>query len=641
MVRQKCERALQAKTVFDFIGRKTSINSMEPFEYMNVTLRPEYIRVGTCTAPPLQPPPVHYKPPVGTYGLEKIRIVFCILILLYILYRFLLKNLWNYVTHLFKLHKFSGDALEAKDRSVHDATSNQNGSTTSESVNAAGDDPATSKVDNSVKSRKKSRSCPPMIRFRSEPRQYSGNISGVEIEDYEEVDAINYSDGEQEDPKDYCRGGYYPVKIGEIFNDRYKVIRKLGWGHFSTVWLCEDTTNRKYVAIKVVKSASSFMETAIDEIKLLKWSRCGDPSDVKRGKTVLLLDDFRIKSINGTHICMVFEVLGKSLLHLIVQNSYHGLPVPVIKAIIRQVIEGLDYLHTKCDIIHTDIKPENILLVPDSGYVDKLAAEATEWHKMGLKLPKSFVSTLRSDCDVGKETGNNDRLKIETSSNDNSSNNSTITSTAEEHSSEDFWTNERPRSDSLTKEQLISASALIKKRKNSLEIKELSSDVKIKIVDLGNGCFDYHHYCEDIQTRQYRSPEVLLGARYSFPADMWSTACVAFELATGEYLFNPHASPGVSTDEEHLALIAELVGEIPKYVAFSGKYSQHYFRKNGSFRHIKELKVWKLVDVLIEKYNWNPMDAKQFADFLLPMLEVDPAIRATAAECLRHPWLHF
>lgn len=104
------------------------------------------------------------------------------------------------------------------------------------------------------------------------------------------------------------------------------------------------------------------------------------------------------------------------------------------------------------------------------------------------------MSTLRSDCVAGKETGNNDRLKFETSSNDNSSNNSTITSTAEEHSSEDFWSNERPRSDSLTKEQLISANALMKKRKNSLEIKELSSDVKIKIVDLGNGCFDVRFF---------------------------------------------------------------------------------------------------------------------------------------------------
>ena len=35
-------------------------------------------------------------------------------------------------------------------------------------------------------------------------------------------------------------GGYHPVKIGDLFNNRYHVIRKLGWGHFSTVWLCWD-----------------------------------------------------------------------------------------------------------------------------------------------------------------------------------------------------------------------------------------------------------------------------------------------------------------------------------------------------------------------------------------------------------------
>jgi serine/threonine-protein kinase SRPK3 len=42
----------------------------------------------------------------------------------------------------------------------------------------------------------------------------------------------------QEDPKDYRKGGYHPVQIGDVFkNGRYHVIRKLGWGHFSTVWL--------------------------------------------------------------------------------------------------------------------------------------------------------------------------------------------------------------------------------------------------------------------------------------------------------------------------------------------------------------------------------------------------------------------
>lgn len=175
---------------------------------------------------------------------------------------------------------------------------------------------------------------------------------------------------------------------------------------------------------------------------------------------------------------------------------------------------------------------------------------------------------------------------------------------------------------------------------NSFNIRDLTTDVKVKIVDLGNACWEYHHYCEDIQTRQYRCLEVLLGATYSFPADIWSTACVAFELATGEYLFNPQPTSEISVDEEHIALIAELLGELPRYIALSGNYSEQYFDNKGKLRHIKELKIWKLQDVLVDKYNWSRTEAEQFADFLLPMLDVNSKLRATAAESLRHPWLH-
>ena len=45
---------------------------------------------------------------------------------------------------------------------------------------------------------------------------------------------------EQEDAVDYCKGGYHPVKIGDFYHNRYDVLRKVGWGHFSTVWLCQD-----------------------------------------------------------------------------------------------------------------------------------------------------------------------------------------------------------------------------------------------------------------------------------------------------------------------------------------------------------------------------------------------------------------
>ena len=50
---------------------------------------------------------------------------------------------------------------------------------------------------------------------------------------------------DEEDWEDYVKGGYHPVKIGDTLSDeRYVVVRKLGWGHFSTVWLAKD---QKYI----------------------------------------------------------------------------------------------------------------------------------------------------------------------------------------------------------------------------------------------------------------------------------------------------------------------------------------------------------------------------------------------------------
>ena len=94
-------------------------------------------------------------------------------------------------------------------------------------------------------------------------------------------------------------------------------------------------------------------------------------------------------------------------------------------------------------------------------------------------------------------------------------------------------------------------------------------------------CEQDHHFTEDIQTRQYRSLEVLLGAGYGPAADIWSTACMAFEMATGDYLFEPHSGEDYSRDEDHLAHIIELLGNIPRHIAFSGKYSREFFNKRG------------------------------------------------------------
>ena len=73
-----------------------------------------------------------------------------------------------------------------------------------------------------------------------------------------------------------------------------------------------------------------------------------------------MYDWFFHHSVNGRHFVMAFEVLGKNLLNLIKKYNYHGIPIPQVREITRQMLMGLDYMHRVCRLIHTDLKPENV-----------------------------------------------------------------------------------------------------------------------------------------------------------------------------------------------------------------------------------------------------------------------------------------
>ncbi|MCD7448697.1 hypothetical protein HAX54_045636 [Datura stramonium] len=408
------------------------------------------------------------------------------------------------------------------------------------------------------------------------------------------------SEDEDEGFDSYRKGGYHAVRVGDSFSGgRYIAQRKLGWGEFSTVWLAYDTRSSGFVALKIQKSAPQFAQAALHEIEVLSAIANGDPSNSKY--VVQLIDHFKHTGPNGQHLCMVLEFLGDSLLRLIKHNRYKGLELNKVREICKCILTGLDYLHRGLGIVHTDLKLENILLL-----------SAINAAKDPIRSGMTPILERPEGNPNGGITMNIIEKKL--------------------------------------KQRARRAAARISGRRASMggvggtakSSRSLDGiDMRCKVVDFGNACWEDKQFAEEIQTRQYRSPEVILQSGYSFSADMWSFACIAFELATGEMMFTPKCGEGFSEDEDHLAMMMELLGKIPRKIAVGGAKSKDYFDRHGDLKRIRRLKYGCLDKLLVDKYRFSESDAHEFMEFLGPLLDFEPEKRPTAEQCLQHPWLNF
>ncbi|KAF9648507.1 kinase-like protein [Thelephora ganbajun] len=477
---------------------------------------------------------------------------------------------------------------------------------------------------------------------------------------------------DEESPADYNSGGYLHVKLRDSFKDgRYVVIRKLGWGHFSTVWLVNDTQTSRHSALKVVKSASRYAETARDEIKLLRAVQEANPSHPGHKHVVSLLDSFHHCAPEDIHVCLVFEPLGENLLALIERNNKTGIPVALVKIITKQVLLGLQYLHEECDLVHTDIKPENIMIaIPDieqhiqhelsvspsptarkvgvppkprAGVAIPRRTGGREKHvhifdSQPLSSPFTSPITSASSSPTQKSTLHMTQVTIESKGTGKSQ---TLANSSTGPSGISLLSQMAPQNAASTETVKLEESS--NQGPPPIDTNPTSPPpISIKIADLGNATPSKRHFTEDIQTRQYRSPEAILGrSDWTHTADVWSVACVVFELLTAEYLFDPQAQANLfSKDDDHMALIIELLGGFDMELKMGGRYSRELFDSKGQLRHIRNLKPWPLERVMVEKYMWNVEASKAFCEFLLPMLELDWRKRAQAKDLVDHPWLN-
>ena len=549
-------------------------------------------------------------------------------------------------------------------------------------------------------------------------------------------------------------------------------MQKLGYGHFSTAWLALDTKYGNYVAIKIQKAAQQYIDAAYDEVEILQelgkhnfdkeWieslkeyykddkEKLADIETTENSKVVQLLNSFIYHGQNGRHFCMVFEIVGVTLLELIKRYNYKGIPLPYIRIITKQILIGLDFLHRMCHIIHTDLKPENVLVcltkdelkeIQATGHLniqksdkkkknknnistantstnlndskinldeknqitgkqarkkrqkfrkkqikkmEKMGMSPQEIEKKMTEIMKQKKSSIQEKDEENIDVDNFDidelieRPRISSVPKININGNQKDEDNYQYDEEEDNYLDSNPpyninimeysknlqrylkektrilhdedyRRNMIEKNNILTSevsdqekSKMMKKlsEKMSRRGPEIDPSIEVKICDIGNACWFNHHFSTIIQTRQYRSPEVILGINYNETSDIWSLACMLFELATGDFLFEPRKGDTFSKNDDHLAQIIEAVGKMPKNFALSGLDSYKYFDKKGKLRRIKNLIYFPIKDILVKKYHFKEKEAKAFSDFLMPMLEYYPEKRASARDLLRHPWLN-
>ncbi|KAH1722133.1 hypothetical protein KXX60_008495 [Aspergillus fumigatus] len=153
---------------------------------------------------------------------------------------------------------------------------------------------------------------------------------------------------------------YYPVTQGEVLNDRYQIIAKIGYGVTSTVWLAKDLIASIYVVLKVyVTGQCRDHERELHIYKQINQVETNHPG---RNFIRKLRDHFYIQGPHGRHVCLVHEPLGTSADVLVKMSPGHVMTLDDMKPAIRQLLVALDFLHSECQIIHTDIQLKNLLL---------------------------------------------------------------------------------------------------------------------------------------------------------------------------------------------------------------------------------------------------------------------------------------
>ncbi|KAI1505630.1 kinase-like domain-containing protein [Biscogniauxia marginata] len=380
----------------------------------------------------------------------------------------------------------------------------------------------------------------------------------------------------------YRPGGFHPVYIGDVFKDRYKVLNKIGYGVYSTVWLVRDLSAQtgnetEFRALKILSSECYDPKHPIFEREILTHLRDGDRKQLGYSYICHLLDDFEHHGPNGTHVCLVFELMGETLRSFGAWFFQSRLPNSVMRRFTIQLLLALDFAHDH-NVIHTDIKPDNIFVkfrdysLIESGYL--VEAPVPQQNKTEEKYSAAPSTPLR--CYYFNDA---DTTRV--------------------------------------------------------------AEFDIALGDWGVSSWATQHLSEKIQPVALRSPEVLIEAPWDVTTDWWNLGAVVLEVFRAVRMFSGRVQPdGHYELKEHLAEIVDLFGPFPKELLEKGNQDivRRLFDEDGQIKDAPPLNRPGLSsEAFVPDLDQDIRE--EFVSFLQALMKINPADRLSTSDLLRQPWL--
>ncbi|KAL2397759.1 hypothetical protein ABEF93_004421 [Exophiala dermatitidis] len=383
----------------------------------------------------------------------------------------------------------------------------------------------------------------------------------------------------------YNSDQFYPVRLGEIFHSKYKVVGKLGYGAHSTVWLCR---NMKYVVLSDIASyIADFLngDTGFVAIKVCTREVAQSPRIHRElrfyehvsslnseyyGQAYIrgLFETFTIDGPSGQHLCLVHPPMHMTIGELQRRNPSHRLKEQILKWTLFNLLSALSFLHDEAKVTHTDVNPSNIMLT----VADESILENFERGEIEEPSPMKAIDDVR-----------------------------TIYGS---------------RSLGLPKDSLWGPPALC---------------------DFGEARIGGPHKGL-IQPEMYRAPEVLFNMEWNTSVDIWNVAVLIWDLFENRHLFYALDENKEPSATHHVAEMVGYLGLPPLEYVQRSEVTRKVFDEQGRWKGAGGVDV-PLLSLEESEEVLDGEDKERFLKFMRSMLRWLPEERMRASELLKDPWL--